>query len=173
MDPRTREAFAQWTLAQPAVSAFVHAVVIDRAERDDVLQDVAIAVLESFPSYDPARPFVPWAIGIARHAVADSLRRRLRAPMRLGDAAADALAAAVAEVSDHERRRLAHLADCVRELDGRAREVCDLRYRLDLSPTRIGELLGIQPNTAAKALQRVREQLRDCIERRMRAEARA
>ncbi|MFM7799197.1 MAG: sigma factor [Planctomycetota bacterium] len=93
MDPRTREAFAQWTLAQPAVSAFVHAVVIDRAERDDVLQDVAIAVLESFPSYDPARPFVPWAIGIARHAVADSLRRRLRAPMRLGDAATDALAA--------------------------------------------------------------------------------
>lgn len=128
MDPRTREAFARWTLAQPAVSAFVHAVVIDRAERDEVLQDVAIAVLESFPSYDPARPFVPWAIGIARHAVADSLRRRL-----------------------------AHLADCVRELDGRAREVCDLRYRLDFSATRIGELLGIQPNTAAKALQRVRE----------------
>jgi DNA-directed RNA polymerase specialized sigma24 family protein len=34
-------------------------------------------------------------------------------------------------------------------------------------------MLGIQPNTAAKALQRVREQLRDCIERRMREEARA
>ena len=171
MDPRTREAFAQWTLAQPAVSALVHALVADRAERDDVLQDVAIAVLESYPNYDASRPFVPWAIGIARHAVAESLRRRSRAPMRLGDAAADALAAAVAEVSETERAQLAHLADCLRELDGRAREVCDLRYRLDLAPARIAQLLGIQPNTAAKALQRIREQLRECIERRMRAEA--
>ena len=137
------------------------------------IQDVAIAVLESFGSYDPSRPFVAWAVGIARHAVADSLRKRARRPIRLGEAAADALAAAVIEVSDTERQRLVHLSDCIRELDGRAREVCDLRYRLDLSPARIGELLGIQPNTAAKALQRVREQLRECIERRIRAEARA
>ena len=42
-----------------------------------------------------------------------------------------------------------------------------------MSPARIGALLGIQPNTAAKSLQRVREQLRECIERRIRAEARA
>lgn len=169
MDARTREAFAQWTLAQPAVSAFVHALVADRAERDDVLQDVAIAVLESYGSYDPSRPFVAWALGIARHSVADSLRRRARGPQRLGEAAADALAAAVAELGDAERERLAHLADCLNELDGRAREVCELRYRGDLAPSRIAELLGIRANTAAKALQRIREQLRECIDRRMRA----
>ena len=67
MDPATRQAFAQWTLAQPAVSAFVHAWVQDRAERDDVLQEVAVAVLESYEAYDPSRPFLPWALGIARH----------------------------------------------------------------------------------------------------------
>jgi RNA polymerase sigma-70 factor (ECF subfamily) len=173
MDPRTREAFAHWTLAQPAVSAFVHAVVADRAERDDVLQEVAIAVLESYAAYDPARPFVAWAIGIARHAVADALRRRARAPMRLGDEAAEAVAQAIAQVHEGERERLAHLAACLEELDGRAREVCELRYRRDLAPARIAQVLGIQPNTAAKALQRVREQLRACIERRMRAEAKA
>ena len=76
MDPVAREAFAQWTLAQPAVSAFVQAMVPDRAERDDVLQEVAMAVLESFGSYDRSRPFVPWAIGIARHVAADSLWQR-------------------------------------------------------------------------------------------------
>lgn len=173
MDPRTREALAQWTLAQPAVSAFVHAVVFDRAERDDVLQEVAVAVLESYGSYDPSRPFVAWALGIARHAVADALRRRARAPMRLGDPAAQAVAEAIAQVHEGERERLAHLAECLGELDGRAREVCDLRYRGDLEPARIAQLLGIQPNTAAKALQRVREQLRECIERRMRAQVRA
>lgn len=173
MDPVARQAFAQWTLAQPAVSAFVHAMVPDRAERDDVLQEVAVAVLESFGSYDRSRPFVPWAIGIARHVAADSLRRRRRMPPLLGDAALDALAGAVADVAETERARLSHLAECIQGLDGRAREICDLRYRQDLAPSAIASMLGIQPNTAAKALQRVREQLRDCIERRMREEARA
>lgn len=173
MDDRTRQAFAHWTRAQPAVSAFVHAIVTDRAERDDVLQEVAIAVLESFDTYDQSRPFLPWVMGVARNTASDSLRRRRRMPALLDGPAADAFAAAVAEVSDAERARLAHLSDCLRELDGRAREICDLRYRLDLAPARIAELLGLQPNTAAKALQRVRDQLRECIERRAREEARA
>ena len=50
-------------------------------------------------------------------------------------------------------------------------------FALGLSRTRIAELawraenevLGIRANTAAKALQRIREQLRECIDRRMRA----
>jgi RNA polymerase sigma-70 factor (ECF subfamily) len=53
-------------------------------------------------------------------------------------------------------------------LDGRPREICELRYRAGLSPARIAEVLGMQPNTVSKALQRAREELRDCIERRER-----
>jgi RNA polymerase sigma-70 factor (ECF subfamily) len=102
---------------------------------------------------------------------ADSLRRRRRRPLLLGQEAAEALAGAVAEVADAERDRLSHLSRCIQELDGRAREICELRYRQDLAPSAIASMLGIQPNTAAKALQRVREQLRQCIERRVRAEA--
>jgi RNA polymerase sigma-70 factor (ECF subfamily) len=173
MDDLHRQAFAHWTRAQPTVSAFVHALVADRAERDDVLQEVAMAVLESFGSYDPSRPFTPWAVGIARRTIADSFRRRKRMPALLGPEAAAALEGAFAEVTESEQAKLAHLAECLRELDGRARQACDLRYRMDLKPSRIAELLGIQSNTAAKVLQRVREQLRECIERRMRAEVHA
>jgi len=61
----------------------------------------------------------------------------------------------------------------VAKLEGRAREACDLRYRLDLKPARIAELMGLQPNTASKLLQRVREELRACVEQRVRAEGNA
>jgi RNA polymerase sigma-70 factor (ECF subfamily) len=166
MDDRTRQAFALWTQAQPAVSAFVHAMLADRSERDDVLQEVAIAVLESFDDYDATRPFTPWAIGIARNVVLSAVRRARRRPLALDPVAADAFAAAVAEVADADRANLAHLADCLRRLDGRAREICELRYRSDLKPGRIAEVMGLQPNTVSKALQRAREDLRACIERR-------
>ncbi len=61
MDRQIVEATRLWVLSQPAVAAFLSTVVRDFRERDDVLQDVAVAVLESFPRYDAAKPFTPWA----------------------------------------------------------------------------------------------------------------
>lgn len=166
MDDRTRQAFTLWTQAQPTVSAYIHALVGDRTVRDEVLQEVALAILEHFDRYDPARPFLPWAMTIARNAVADARRRGRRMPAQLSEAAETALAAALSEVSDTERVRLAHLAACLERVEGRAREICDYRYRAGLAPARIATLLGLQSNTVAKALQRLREDLRTCIERR-------
>jgi DNA-directed RNA polymerase specialized sigma24 family protein len=45
----------QWTLAQPVVSSFIGAMVRDFSDRDDVLQETAVAVLESADRYDPNR----------------------------------------------------------------------------------------------------------------------
>ncbi|MFM7050741.1 MAG: sigma-70 family RNA polymerase sigma factor [Planctomycetota bacterium] len=166
MDDRTRQAFTLWTQAQPAVSAFVHSLVGDAATRDEVLQDVAVAILGSFDRYDAARPFLPWVLVIARNEVASMRRRRGRMPGLLSEAAEEQLAAAVVEVSEDERLRLAHLDECLQRVHGRPREVCDLRYRGGASVARIAAALGMQPNTVAKTLQRVREQLRACIEER-------
>ncbi|MFN9076210.1 MAG: sigma factor, partial [bacterium] len=105
MDQRTRQAFTLWTQAQPAVSAFVHALVGDRAARDEVLQEVALAILESFDRYDASRPFLPWALAIARNEVANAHHRGRRGPARLSHAAPSAPAAAVATFSDDERAR--------------------------------------------------------------------
>lgn len=173
MDPRTRQAFTLWTQAQPSVSAFVHALVGDRSDRDEVLQTTAIAVLESIGSYDPSRPFLPWALGIARREVANLRRDAMKARSRfaaLSDAAVDALAAAVVEIHDRERSKLEHLTACIERLDRRAREICDLRYRAGLKPARIADMLGLHPNTVSKALERLRDELRACIEGRLRTE---
>jgi RNA polymerase sigma-70 factor (ECF subfamily) len=50
------------------------------------------------------------------------------------------------------------------KLDERARRICELRYRDDLKPASIAERVGMSANTVSKALQRIREQLRACIE---------
>ena len=69
MDEQYQQAIRYWTLAQPVVSAYVAAVVRDFRDRDDVLQAISVAVLEAFSSYDPARPFTAWAMGIARNQI--------------------------------------------------------------------------------------------------------
>lgn len=165
MTPALREATRLWTLAVPTVSAFVTSLVRDFQDRDDVLQETAVAVLESFDRYDPTQSFVGWAIGIARNQVRLHCRRKGRERIAFDSEAVDALAKAFAEPATHDSR-LDRLGECVEALDGRSRELCRLRYELDLKPASIGEQLGMAANAAAKALQRIRDRLRECVERK-------
>jgi len=85
--------------SRPAVSAFVASVVRDFRDRDDVLQDFAVAVVESFESYDPDRPFVAWAMGVARNQVGLNLRKRRRDRLVFDEATIAGLAVAFSEVA--------------------------------------------------------------------------
>lgn len=171
MDPRMREAFALWTAAQPAVSAFVHALAGSPALRDEVLQDTVTRVLESYDRYDRSRPFLPWVLTLARRAASDARRRHRRFPAALTEAAEDSLAAAVVEVEPQERALLDRLSECIGRLDARQRQMCDLRYRGGMKPADIAGAMGLHANTVSKSLQRIRESLRECIEERARADA--
>jgi RNA polymerase sigma-70 factor (ECF subfamily) len=153
-----------WTLAQPTVSAFVTSLVRDFRDRDDVLQETAVAVIESFDRYDPARPFVAWALGIARNQVGLYLRRRGRDRHTFDTEAVEQLAVAFESVAPEGFHQLDYLRDCMQRLEGRARQICELRYSDDLKPAAIAATVGMTANTVAKALQRIRDQLRTCIE---------
>ncbi len=166
MDDSIRQATRLWTMAQPAVSAFITSVVRDFRDRDDVLQETAVAIVESFGRYDPARPFVAWALGIARNQIGLYLRRRGRDRLVFDPATVEQLAVAFEHVTPDDVHQLDHLRDCMHLLDSKSKRLCDLRYRNDLKPAAIAELLGMSANAAAKALQRMREQLRACIERK-------
>jgi RNA polymerase sigma-70 factor (ECF subfamily) len=166
MDENTRQAARHWTLALPVVSAFVTSVVRDFAARDDVLQEIAVAVIESFDRYDAERPFVAWALGIAKNQIGLYLRRVRRDRHVFDEETVGYLASAFASVSVDESQKLDFLHECLQGLESRARELCDLRYRQDLKPAAIAEAVGMTANSVAKALQRIREQLRDCIERK-------
>ena len=66
--------------------------------------------------------------------------------------AVDVLARAFAGAGPADRR-LDFLADCVGELDPKARELCRLRYTDDFPPAAVGGRLRAGANAVAKALQ--------------------
>jgi RNA polymerase sigma-70 factor (ECF subfamily) len=166
MDEKYQQAIRYWTLAQPAVSAYVAAVIRDFRDRDDVLQSISVAVLDSFSLYDPARPFTAWAMGIARNQIGTYLRERKRNRLVFDSETVDLLATAFEHVESEQTRKLDFLQDCLATLNGRARQLCDLRYENDLKPAAIAALMGMTPNSVAKSLQRIRDQLRKCVESR-------
>lgn len=52
------------------------------AEADDLVQDVLLSLHQVRHTYDPARPFLPWLMAIARNRLADMQRREARRARR-------------------------------------------------------------------------------------------
>lgn len=48
------------------------------ADREDVVQDILLSVHQARATWDPARPFLPWMVAIARARLADNARRYAR-----------------------------------------------------------------------------------------------
>lgn len=164
MDDSQKEFTKLWTASLPKVSAFVASMVHDFTDRDDVLQDCAVAAMTSFDRYDRSRPFAAWVIGVARNQVRLYLRRRSKDPHFFDDEALEALVHAFSSLGAEEHEKLGRLEGCMEKLEGRARQLCEYRYAKNLKPAAIAEELDMAPNAVAKALQRIREQLRDCVE---------
>lgn len=164
-----RQAARYWTLALPVVSAFVASQVRNIEDRNDILQETAVAVLDSFDRYNPDQPFVRWALGVARNQVLLYFRRKSRERTVFDPQAMEALVLAFSEQSLESPAKFDFLGECMQGLDEKSRELCRLRYELDMKPASIAERLGNSANNVAKSLQRIRDRLRDCIERKAHA----
>lgn len=158
----TKQVTRLWTSAQPVVAAFVASIVIDHLDHDDVMPETALAVVNSFASYDPSRSFQGWAIGIARNQIGLYLRRRKRDRLVFSEETIATLQSTFDEKVPP--KGLDFLPECMDQLEGHARTLCDFRFQYGLKPSAIGDKVGMTANNVAKALQRIREQLRICIE---------
>lgn len=157
-----------WTAAHPTVAGFVRSLVPDRVAVDDIVQEVAVALFAQFSAYDPSRPFVAWALGIAKHKIQDRWRTLARSKTVTQDSAVlEAMAEISAEMDDEFDSRRAALQECLGQVQGRASDLLRLHYHDGLEPRHIAEQLGLQAGHVRVLLNRVRGVLRDCIERRI------
>ncbi|MEZ5944587.1 MAG: sigma factor [Planctomycetaceae bacterium] len=83
----------------------------DFKDRDDVLQELAVAAIESFDAYDSKRPFVPWVMGVARNQIGLYLRWCRRDRLVFDEETVSCLVAAFSEVSSQERHNLDALSE--------------------------------------------------------------
>jgi RNA polymerase sigma-70 factor, ECF subfamily len=160
------ELAVHWTGAQRTVAAFVRTLVTDFHESEEVLQRVAVTLVRKYEQYDRNRPFVAWAIGVAKLEALAFLRQRSKDRLVFDDG----LVAAIAE--SHERAAESFAAapqfldQCIEELDGRARRAIQLRYAGNLRTAQIAREMEISDGAARMLLSRARSLLRKCLEAR-------
>ncbi len=157
-----------WGEAHSAVAGYIQSLVGDRTTTDDLVQEVALAAFRSFATYDTERPFIAWALGVARHRVHQHWRTLSRKrPMFQDVTLLEELATISAELDDTLSEEKRALRDCLSSVEGRSWELVRLHYLDGLPAEAIGEKLKIASGHVRVLLHRVRAALRTCIERRL------
>ncbi len=165
----TEELAVCWTKAQPVVAAYISSLVPDFHQAEDVLNQVAVALVRKFHQYDRQQPFVAWAIGMARFEVLKHRRQYSTDKHRFSDDLIELIGASYAEAADELDRRRPALHECLQEMHGRPLEALRLRYFDELSPQAIAARFGMAAGAVRVLLHRSRALLRNCIERRLAA----
>ncbi|HMP07785.1 MAG TPA: sigma-70 family RNA polymerase sigma factor [Lacipirellulaceae bacterium] len=164
---QARQLSVLWTRAHPIVAAYFRSQLRDYHRAEDLLQETAATAAEKFTTYDPARPFVAWVLGVARNKLLPHLRTNANDRHRFDDGVIERITAAYAEMEPELNAMQAALENCVGQVRGRARRLLEMRYVRDLTPSRIAALTGMTANAVTVMLHRVRKALRDCIERQV------
>ena len=161
---RLRQIARLWTQAQPVVSALIGSTVIDFHDAEDLLGQVAETVVTKACEYDPQRPFIPWAMGIARYRILQYFERRRTDGF--DDDTLGLLAEAHSELAEEAPAQLAAMRQCLGQLQGKSKRVLEMRYLHDHRPGWIAEKMGMTPGAVSTLLHRARKALAECIDRR-------
>lgn len=162
-DERQRRLVSAWTAAVPVVTSFIRSAVPNFHDAEDILQQVAEVVLERFNEFDDSKPFVPWAVGIARLKILENHRKKARCPQMLSSETLKKIAAAYQDQSSLFGPMRDALDLCIEKLHPRGRRLLEMRYREDKKPTVIAEDTGETANNIRVALHRLRNILAKCI----------
>lgn len=148
------------------VSAYLFSLLPDFHQAEDALQQVAVALVREYDKYDSTRPFLPWALGVARNVALKSRRGAARkAEHPLGETVLAEIQVAFAQDADMWGGIRKALRDCLHKQPAKVLELLRLRYAHDMKPSDVAVQMGLTAGAVRVMLHRAREVLRRCIRR--------
>lgn len=155
--------------SEPVMLRSILVVVPNRADAREIMQETAVALWRQFESYDPARPFVNWAMGFSRIETRRFLARQKRRA-QLTKEAIEVLEQEMETGQDFGSCVEQHLATCLSKLTDKQRRLIRGYYHDGRSPQWLSEREGRTVEAIYKAIQRIRRDLQICIERQLKKE---
>ncbi|QDU90926.1 RNA polymerase sigma factor [Pirellulimonas nuda] len=152
--------------------SYIHMIVQDMDEADDVLQQTSIVLWRKYDAFDATRDFFGWACGVARLEARNFLRKRRTHRLVLSDQLDELMVASLQQMSDGDRdARREALAGCVAKLSKMDRGLLEQCYSKSVAVRDIARSLQRSPQSVHNSLKRVRDLLQDCIRRSLSLES--
>ena len=125
---------------QPALRAFIGALVPDFSQAQDLLQETFLTVTQKAHDFVPETNYMGWVCTIARYKVLEG--RRQRKFVGLTEAAIEALCAKAPDLPSPPAESL---GECIEQLAPKARQAITLRYQGSHSASEVASIMGWTP----------------------------
>lgn len=150
------------------LSAYVHTLVPDRLDAEDILQSCKLTMWKQFAQFTEGTHFLAWAKKIAFHQILNHRRSARRKPLYSAEPEfLEAVAAEIDRVAESQDDRAEALRDCLRRLPENQRRLVLLRYFEDHDIAAIARETDRTEAAVYKLLSRVRLALNDCVKARL------
>lgn len=169
-DPRDPDAFSR-RVRDHHRELLVYALALTRDPETarEIVQDAFVAAFEKIATFDVTRDFAAWMRGIVRNKWREWLRRQRRPELPESD-----LALIDAAVAGWQARHAPGgsgvfdaLDQCLQRLPENLRAAVHACYYRGETSGEAAASLGCEPAAIRKRLQRARELLRDCVEKKL------
>jgi RNA polymerase sigma-70 factor, ECF subfamily len=153
------------------IFTYVHALLLNWNDAEDVFQEVCVVLWKKFEEYQPGTNFLGWALRIAQHKAMDFQKMKSRR-VAFHASLRDSLLSEVAHRDDKTSNdNLSALSDCVATLAAADRDLVRACYGEGVPVSQVAGGLGRTPQSVHNSLARIRNALIECIHRRVRRTA--
>ena len=169
-DNDAHERFTRLLLeSEPVMLRSILVVVPNRADAREIMQETAVALWRQFASYDSGRPFVNWAMGFSRIETRRFLAKQKRRA-QLSEQAMEVLERELEGDTSFAGAIERHLATCMQKLTDKQRGLIQGYYHENRDVEWLAKHGGRTVEAVYKAIQRIRRDLQECIERQLKKE---
>jgi RNA polymerase sigma-70 factor (ECF subfamily) len=152
---------------------FLYRLLHDRADAEDLAQDVFLKVYQALDRYDPKYKFSTWLFRVAQNAAIDQLRKRRLKMVSMDRPSSVDRDAGTWEFPGHERSQYARvrndersdaIREAIEELPWEYRELIAMRHFGELSYDQIATVKKMPLGTVKNKLFRGRQMLKAKLE---------
>ena len=150
--------------------SFIRSLGVDADWVDDIAQEAFLVAWRERDTFDRQQDYGKWLRGIARNLIRNELRKQERHRRLLHKGLTQLLLNAGEAEPVPEPWAVSHIStlrDCVEKLAPKSRQLVAGRYGDGWKAPDLADHFGMTPAAVRKALARIRQQLKECIDIKM------
>ena len=145
--------------------AFAWSIVRDAHKAEDVYQEMTIKALNFTDGFNNDIHLKSWCRTVIRNRCIDDIRKETNRRNILEKSVIDLIEADLdSRDMEKENQTIDDLRDCIGGLTAKSQEIIRMRYFQSMQAKKVAEVLQKKPETVYKALQRIYQSLRTCVE---------
>lgn len=158
---------AAFTEAQTSLRGFCVSSIGNREDAKDVFQRTCLVLWKKAGDWDPEKPFLRWALAVARFEVLSYIRDAARERLVFDDDVVRAMAGTTERIAATQPERTDALELCLRELKPDHRALLTKYYVHGLTMKEISESQNRGLSAVKVMIMRLRNALAECVENRL------